>query len=51
MSYKESEIKCDWCSKVIYDEEDVACRKCYEILEKENAELREKLTIDSQQSL
>ncbi|MFH1615834.1 MAG: hypothetical protein ABIG61_12225 [Planctomycetota bacterium] len=30
MSYEQSEIKCDWCSKVIENGTDVACKSCYE---------------------
>lgn len=41
MSYKESECRCDWCSRLI--EGDVACKKCYEELEEENAKLLDKI--------
>jgi cell division protein FtsB len=29
----EAKAVCDWCGKNIYDQDDVACKKCYEYLE------------------
>ena len=35
MSYKESDVTCDWCKTAISDGEDVACNDCYEKQESE----------------
>jgi len=43
MSYNESNIECDWCSKPIKSGADVACRKCYEALEQKVAELEKEI--------
>lgn len=43
MSYSESEIKCDWCNGRLNNGADVACRECYEQLESENYELKQKI--------
>jgi len=43
MSYRESEIKCDWCSKFLDSGEDIACRECYEALESENYDLKKEI--------
>jgi polyhydroxyalkanoate synthesis regulator phasin len=43
MSYKESFAECGWCSKVLSDRSEVACRKCHEELEEKVAELERKI--------
>ena len=43
MAYEEVNAKCDWCGKPIYANEDMACKKCYEELEAEVAELKERI--------
>ena len=38
MSYSESIATCNWCERSLHDDDDVACRDCYEKLESELAE-------------
>lgn len=39
MAYEQSAARCDWCDKPVPDGDDVACRRCYEKLEDQVAEL------------
>ena len=43
MSYIGSAASCDWCRDSIYDDEYVACRKCYEALEERVADLEKEI--------
>jgi len=43
MSYRESELCCDWCSTQIGHKEDAACKECYEKLEDQVADLEKEL--------
>lgn len=40
MSYKESELRCDWCNSYIDNGGDVACRDCMQDLEQEIENLK-----------
>ena len=39
MSYRESQAKCDWCSREIINSEYVACGTCHEKLEQKVQDL------------